>query len=70
MKISAKNQLKGRVVKITNGAVNSEVLVEVSPGTFVTSVITRSSAEELAIDTGTFVTVVIKASNVMLAVET
>lgn len=69
MKISARNQLKGTVKKLTHGAVNSEVIVEVAPGVEVVSIITKTSAEHLNLEQGKEVQVVVKASNVMLASE-
>lgn len=69
MKLSARNQLTGTVKGITHGAVNSEVLLEVAPGVEVTAVITKSSAESLGLKAGSRAVAVIKASNVMIAVE-
>lgn len=69
MKLSARNVLKGRVVKITHGAVNSEVLLELPGGVEVVSIITRQSAEALGLTEGSEAWAVIKASNVMIAVE-
>lgn len=69
MKLSARNVLKGRVVKITHGAVNSEVLLELPGGVEVVSIITRQSAEALGLVEGSEAWAVIKASNVMIAVE-
>lgn len=69
MKISARNVLRGRVKKVKAGAVNTEVVVEVAPGTEVVSVITKSSAESLGLKKGKEVYAVIKASNVMIAVD-
>lgn len=67
MKISARNVLKGKVKKVTHGAVNSEVLVEIGDGVEVVSIITKSSAQNLALEEGKKVYAVIKASNVMIA---
>ena len=47
MKLSARNVLKGKVVKVTQGAVNSEVVLELAPGIQVVAIITRQSAESL-----------------------
>ena len=69
MKISARNVLKGKVKSITDGAVNSEVLVELPGGNQVVSVITKSSVASLQLAAGKEVYVVIKASNVMLAID-
>jgi molybdopterin-binding protein len=69
MKISARNALKGTVKKVVHGMVSSEVTVALPGGTEMVSVITKTSAEDLALAEGKKVTVVIKASNVMIAVE-
>jgi molybdopterin-binding protein len=69
MKISARNMMKGKVKKINAGAVNSEVIIEIPGGTEVVSVITKSSAENLKLTPGKEVYAVIKASNVMIAVD-
>jgi len=69
MKISARNVLKGKVKKITRGAVNSEVSLELTGGAMVVSVITNSSVDELGLVEGKEAYAVIKASNVMVAVD-
>ena len=69
MKLSARNVIKGKVKKITHGAVNSEVIVELPGGVEVVSIITKTSAEGLGLATGKEVYAVIKASSVMLAVD-
>ncbi len=67
MKTSARNLLKGKVKKVTKGAVNTEVVVEVSGGAKVVSIITKASAEKLGLKKGKKVYAVIKASDVMIA---
>ena len=69
MELSARNVLKGTVKRIVPGAVNSEVTVELPGGQALVSVITKSSAERLGLAEGKEVCAVIKASNVMIAVE-
>ena len=69
MKISARNILQGKVKAIKHGAVNSEIIVELSGGEQVVSIITKSSAENLGLATGKKVYAVIKASNVMIATD-
>jgi len=69
MKISARNVLKGKVKKVTRGAVNSEVLLELAGGATVVSVITNSSVDQLGLVEGKEAYAVIKASNVMVAVD-
>jgi molybdopterin-binding protein len=69
MKISARNMLKGKVKAITEGVVNDEVIVELPNGLEIVSVITKSSVHNLKIEIGKEVYAVVKASNVMIAVE-
>jgi molybdopterin-binding protein len=69
MKISARNILKGKVQRIVNGPVNSEVTVRLPGGEEVVSIITRSSAQGLDLKEGKEVYAVIKASHVMIAVD-
>lgn len=69
MKISARNVLKGKVKRVTTGAVNDEVVIELPGGTEIVSVITRSSAESLGLAEGQEVYAVIKASSVMIATD-
>ncbi len=65
MKLSARNQLKGTVTGVTTGAVMAEVVVDVG-GQEVVAAITRGSAESLELAAGDDVTVVIKATEVIL----
>lgn len=69
MKISARNVLHGKVISIEPGAVNTEVVVQLARGEQVVSVITRKSAESLQLAVGKEVYAIVKASNVMLAVD-
>jgi molybdopterin-binding protein len=69
MKLSARNVLKGKVKKIIQGAVNSEVIIELPGSIEVVSVITKESVDALELKVGKDVYAVIKASNVMVAVD-
>lgn len=69
MKLSARNVIKGKVVKVVKGAVNSEVVLELPGGTQVVSIITNSSVDALGLVEGKEAFAVIKASSVMVAVE-
>lgn len=69
MKISARNTLTGKVKSLVHGPVSTEVVVEIGPGIEVVSVITSHSAQELGLKQGSAATVIIKASNVLLAVD-
>jgi len=67
MKTSARNVLKGKVKKVTKGAVNTEVVIEIADGAKVVSIITKASAKKLGLDKCKKVYAVIKASDVMIA---
>jgi molybdopterin-binding protein len=69
MKISARNQLKGKVTKVVHGPVGAEVTLQVAPGVEIVSVITDSSAKALGLKDGMQVYAIIKASNVMIATD-
>ena len=69
MKISARNQLKGKVKSIKHGPVSTEVVISVAGGVDITSVITETAAKDLDLKKGTEVYAVIKASNVIVAVD-
>jgi len=69
MKISARNVLKGKVKKVIPGVVNSEVIIETASGETIVSIITKESAESLELAEGKKVYAVVKASNVMVAVD-
>jgi molybdopterin-binding protein len=66
MKISARNQLPGTVVEIHSGAVNGTVKVDLGNGLIVTSSITEEAIADLALGVGDNVTVLIKASDVLI----
>jgi molybdopterin-binding protein len=65
MKISARNQLPGTVTETTTGAVMAEVVVNIDAGTIVAA-ITKGSLESLGIKKGDKVTVIIKATEVII----
>jgi molybdopterin-binding protein len=69
MNISARNLLKGRVTQIIQGAVNTEVIIELPGGAEIASIITKASAERLRLSQGQEVYAVIKASDVMVATD-
>jgi molybdopterin-binding protein len=69
MKLSARNSIKGTVKQLTVGAVSSEVVIEISPGLEVVSIITKSSVETLGVEVGKEVYAVIKSTDIMVAVD-
>jgi molybdopterin-binding protein len=69
MKLSARNVLPATVKTVTPGAVDSEIIVEVAPGIEVVAIITKQSAQNLALKPGAKAYAIIKASNVMIGVD-
>ncbi|MFZ4617764.1 MAG: TOBE domain-containing protein [Rectinemataceae bacterium] len=69
MKLSARNVLKGMVKEVHLGEVNAEVILELPGGSEIVSVITKSSVASLGLAVGGTAYAVIKASNVIVAVE-
>jgi molybdopterin-binding protein len=69
MRVSARNQIKGTVVEVKKGATTSHVRVDIGNGQIMTSSITNEAVDDLGIKAKDSVTVVIKASDVMIAVD-
>ena len=67
--MSARNQIKGKVVEVKKGATTAHVRVEIAPGQVITSSITNEAVDELGLKAGITAFAVIKASEVMIAVE-
>ncbi len=68
MKISARNQLKGRIVTVTRGATTSHVRLDIG-GRIITSSITNEAVDELKLAEGMDAYAVVKASDVMIAID-
>jgi molybdopterin-binding protein len=69
MKLSARNILKGKIVKITKGPLNTLVELQIAPGTNISSVITSEAAKELKLAKGKTAYAIIKAPSVILGVD-
>jgi molybdopterin-binding protein len=69
MRISARNQIKGTVVEVKKGATTSHVRVDIGGGQIVTASITNEAVDDLGIKAKGAVIVVVKASDVMIAVN-
>lgn len=69
MRISARNQIKGKVLDIKKGATTAHVRVDIGNGQVITSAITNEAVDELALKVGGAAIVVVKASDVMIAVD-
>jgi molybdopterin-binding protein len=68
MRISARNQLKGKIVAIKPGVTTTHVKIDVG-GQIVTAAITAEAAEELGLEPGMEVSAIVKASDVMIGVD-
>ena len=69
MRISARNQLRGTVVSIEQGAVNGIVQIEVAPGLVISSSITNDAIRDLGLTVGGEAVAVIKSSYGMVGVQ-
>ena len=67
MKLSARNQLAGKVIEVRKGQTTSHVRIDIGNGVVVTSSITNEAVDDLAISPGDSVIAIIKASAVMVA---
>jgi molybdopterin-binding protein len=67
MKLSARNQLKGKIVGVQKGATTAHVRIDIGGGVVVTSSITNEAVDELGLAVGDDAIAVVKASDVMLA---
>ena len=66
MKLSARNQLKGKVVSVEKGAVMANIKIEVEDPSVITAVITKESAENLDLKDGDEVCALIKSTEVII----
>lgn len=69
MKISARNRLKGEIVEITKGATTAHVRIAIGGGAIVTASITNDAVDELDLKIGGSAYAVVKASDVMVAID-
>jgi len=67
-KLSARNQIKGRVVEVKTGATTSHVRIDIGNGVVITAAITNDAVADLGLKTGVEAWAVIKASDVMIGV--
>ena len=66
MKLSARNQLAGKLVTVVKGQTTAHIRGDIGGGKIVTSSITNEAVDELGLQEGDDVTVIIKASDVMI----
>ena len=69
MKLSARNQLKGKIVEVKKGATTAHVRIDIGGGKIITASITNESADELGLAAGKDAYAIVKASNVMVGVD-
>lgn len=69
MKVSARNQLKGKIVNISEGAVNSIVSLDIGGGNIIVSTISKSAVADLQLQIGSDAYALIKATSVMIGIE-
>lgn len=66
MKLSARNQIQGKVKEINKGATTAHIKIDIGNNNIITSSITNEAADDLNIQPGDTITVIIKASDVIL----
>lgn len=69
MKLSARNVLPGKIVEVTKGQTTAHVRIDIGQGVVVTASITNQAVDELGLAPGGSASAVIKASDVMIAVD-
>lgn len=69
MEVSARNQFRGTVKELVTGMVNAEVTLEIAPNLEITAIISKASAEKLGLEVGKTAYAVIKASDVLVAMD-
>lgn len=67
MKLSARNQIKGKIMSVQKGHTTGHVRIDIGNGVVITSSITNEAIDELALKVGEDAIAVIKASDVMVA---
>jgi molybdopterin-binding protein len=68
MKLSARNQLKGKIVEVKKGTTTAHVRIDIG-GQIITAAITNDSVGELKLEKGKIAYAIIKASSVMVGVD-
>ena len=69
MRLSARNQIKGKIVEVKKGATTAHVRLEIAPGQVITASITNEAVDELGLKVGQEAYAIVKASDVMVAVD-
>lgn len=66
MKLSARNQLKGKVVDVRKGQTTAHIRIDIGDGVIITSSITNEAVDDLRLEVGDTATAIIKASDVIV----
>lgn len=69
MKISARNQIKGKIIKIEEGAVNAIVVLDTGNGNQISATISMDSVKELGLEIGNEAYAIVKATSVMIGID-
>jgi molybdopterin-binding protein len=69
MRISARNQIMGKIVDVKQGATTAHVRLEIAPGQVITASITNEAVDDLGLKAGGEAIAIIKASDVMIAID-
>ena len=69
MKVSARNQLKGKIVEVEKGAVNAIVKLDIGGGNVISATISLDAVKELGLENGKEAYAIVKATSVMVGVE-
>lgn len=69
MKISARNQLKGKVVSVSKGAVNAIVSIDIGGGNVISATVSLAAIEDLQLEVGKDAYAIIKATSVMVGID-
>ncbi len=69
LKLSARNQIKGKVVEVVEGVTTAHVKIDIGGGNVITAAITVGSAKELGLEPGKTAYAVVKASDVLIGVD-
>lgn len=69
MRLSARNQLKGKIVEVVKGQTTAHVRIDIGGGTIITPSITNEAVDELKLKAGQPAVAVVKASDVMIGID-
>ena len=66
MKLSARNQITGKILEVTKGQTTAHIRIDIGGGNIITSSITNEAVDDLALAAGDTVTAIIKSSDVIV----